>query len=101
MSSNEVKGLKLFVREAHCIDCHSGPLFTNREFHNTGVPQTLRSVGRLAGIGELRHDEFKFLGRYSDPKPAECAMQFLPLASDRLRGAFKPPSLRNVTRRAP
>jgi cytochrome c peroxidase len=65
------------------------------------VPQTVRDLGRLTGVAQLRRDEFNCLGRYGDAKPSECAAQFLPRASDRLRGAFKPQSLRNITSRAP
>ena len=36
--SEEVAGLRLFIGEAHCTNCHNGPLFTNQSFHNTGVP---------------------------------------------------------------
>ena len=41
-----------------CINCHNGPLFTNNDFHNTGVPaapglpeDTGRAQGRAAGAG--------------------------------------------------
>jgi len=101
LTRQEIEGLKLFIGKAGCVACHSGPLFTNGEFHNTGVPQSGADLGRLAGIAELRRDEFNCLGKYSDARPTECAMQFLPRASPRLRGAFKPSSLRNVTRNAP
>jgi len=38
MHPDEVAGLKLFMGKANCTQCHNGPLFTNNEFHNTGVP---------------------------------------------------------------
>ena len=34
------RGLKLFVGEAQCTLCHSGPEFSNQAFHNLGVPVT-------------------------------------------------------------
>jgi cytochrome c peroxidase len=101
LTAKEIEGLKLFIGKAGCVACHSGPFFTNGEFHNTGIPQSGADLGRLTGVAQLRRDEFNCLGRYSDAKPSDCAMQFLPRASRRLRGAFKPPSLRNVTRNAP
>jgi cytochrome c peroxidase len=101
LSAQEVEGLRLFIGEAHCINCHSGPFFTNGEFHNTGIPQSGNDLGRAAGIAELRADEFNCLGRFSDAPAGSCAVEFLPTASRRLRGAFKPASLRNVTRDAP
>jgi len=38
------RGLKLFVGRASCIDCHSGPMFSDGGFHNIGVPQQGVSV---------------------------------------------------------
>jgi len=38
LNSDEIAGLKLFIGEAHCTNCHNGPLFTNNDFHNTGIP---------------------------------------------------------------
>lgn len=33
------RGARLFVGKAACAECHSGPQFTNNQFHNIGVPQ--------------------------------------------------------------
>ena len=38
MTPDEQAGLKLFIGRAECIKCHNGPLFTNNDFHNTGIP---------------------------------------------------------------
>jgi cytochrome c peroxidase len=104
VTAQEVEGLRLYLGEAHCLDCHNGPLFSNGEFHNTGVPPRRArrpDVGRIAALAQLRRDEFNCVGEFSDAKPGDCAMSFLVTESARLRGAFKPPSLRNATRRAP
>jgi cytochrome c peroxidase len=101
LSAREIEGLRLFIGPAHCVDCHSGPLFTNGEFHNTGVRPNESDVGRERGVELVRRDEFNCFSRYSDAAPGACALRFLPAASTRMRGAFKPPSLRNVTRTAP
>jgi cytochrome c peroxidase len=99
LSDRELEGLRLFLGDAHCVDCHSGPLLTNGEFHNTGVPGD--DPGRAGALRLLRADEFNCLGPYSDADRAACAVRFLPAATGRLRGAFKPPSLRDVAARAP
>jgi cytochrome c peroxidase len=104
LSEPELRGLRLFIGRAGCVDCHSGPLFTNGEFHNTGVPPNPaagRDVGRLAAIRKLQADEFNCLGPFSDAQPSQCALRFLVRPGRRLRGAFKPPSLRNVAERPP
>lgn len=105
LTDDEVTGLKLFIGDAHCIDCHNGPLFTNNDFHNTGIPDAPglpEDMGRATGVQQLLADEFNCLGRYSDAPPDEC---------DELRFAvtdyfsqirrYKPPSLRNVADRPP
>jgi cytochrome c peroxidase len=97
LSAQEVEGLRLFVGEGHCTDCHSGALLTNGEFHDTGIGRG--DPGRAAALARVRADEFNCLGRYSDARPGECALRFLPATAR--PGAFKPPSLRGVARRAP
>ena len=37
LTADEAQGLRLFIGEANCTQCHNGPLLTNNEFHNTGV----------------------------------------------------------------
>ena len=100
----EVAGLKLFIGKANCIQCHSGPLFSNHEFHNTGVPGAKglpADSGRADGVRQLIKDEFNCLGRYSDAKPGQCGeIRFLE-ADARQEGQFRVPSLRNVGARAP
>jgi cytochrome c peroxidase len=39
-----LRGLKLFVSRASCIDCHNTPLFSDQKFHNIGVPQEGQGV---------------------------------------------------------
>ena len=36
-------GLKLFIGKASCIDCHNGPLLSDNQFHNVGVPTAAAS----------------------------------------------------------
>ncbi|HMB24638.1 MAG TPA: cytochrome-c peroxidase, partial [Anaerolineales bacterium] len=38
LTPDEIAGLKLFIGPANCTNCHNGPLFTNNDFHNTGIP---------------------------------------------------------------
>ncbi len=104
-SSQEVKGLRLFVGKARCASCHNGPLFTNSEFHNVGTPEAdVQSVdlGRYSGIEGLREDEFSCLSAWSDAAPEQCLeLKFLKRQGPELVGAFRTPSLRNVALTAP
>jgi cytochrome c peroxidase len=98
------RGLKLFVGAGHCDLCHSGPDFSDGEFHNIGLPLLPGEdpdTGRAAGIAELRTDPFNGISRFSDdPSAAKDKLAYLP-SPDTQRGAFKTPSLRNVALTAP
>jgi cytochrome c peroxidase len=105
LTRDEIAGLKLFLGKADCIQCHNGPLFTNNDFHNTGVPAVLglpMDVGRLAGVKKVLADEFNCLGKYSDARPEQCGeLSFLPVDDHKQMRQFRPTSLRNVAERAP
>jgi cytochrome c peroxidase len=105
LTADEAAGLALFVGKANCTQCHNGPLFTNNEFHNTGVPQRPGlppDRGRFTALAAVKSDEFNCRSRWSDAKPGECAeLEFLAPASHSHERAFKVPSLRNVAERAP
>jgi cytochrome c peroxidase len=105
LTPHEVAGLRLFVGKAQCINCHNGPLFTNNDLHNTGVqvaPGLPADTGRAAGVRKVLVDEFNCLSPYSDAAPEECGeLRFAKTDDHALERQFKPPSLRNVTERAP
>ena len=105
LTSDEISGLKLFIGKSNCTNCHNGPLFTNNDFHNTGVPAAQglpKDVGRAKGIQQLLNDEFNCLSIYSDVEPDQCSeLRFLVADGPELQGQFKPPSLRNVANRRP
>jgi cytochrome c peroxidase len=104
LNDEEIAGLRLFVGRANCTQCHNGPLFTNNEFHNTGVPPRPElpiDRGRLTGATAVLHDEFNCRSRWSDAR-ARCAeLAFIVTGEHTLDRAYKVPSLRNVADRAP
>ena len=75
LSDSARQGLRLFRGKANCTACHAGPNLTDEEFHNTGVAWR---DGKLA-------DE----GRFAVAK------------NDGDRGAFKTPTLRQISETAP
>jgi cytochrome c peroxidase len=104
LSADEVAGLRLFVGKASCVNCHNGPLLTNNEFHNTGVPVRTglpAEKGRLAGADAVLRDEFNCRSRWSDSRSKCAELEFLITGDHVLERAFKVPSLRNVAERAP
>jgi cytochrome c peroxidase len=104
LDSREIHGLKLFIGKARCIECHNGPLFTNNEFHNTGLlspPGELPDRGRLDGVREVLADPFNCLGAMSDDPDGDCPELRFVRTGPELIGATRTPSLRNVSRTAP
>jgi cytochrome c peroxidase len=98
------RGAKLFVGKAACQECHSGPNFSDDDFHNLGVRQEGANIpaedpGRFAGIAQVKGDEFNAAGAYADVK-VTAHLDGL-TATDADRGAFKTPTLRSVTKNAP
>lgn len=104
LNLDEVAGLRLFIGKAQCINCHNGPLFTNHEFHNTGVlpaPGKVPALGRVSAVREARADPFNCLGEFNDSIQRDCAELRFTKTGDGLIGAQKTPSLRNVAETAP
>ena len=103
-SEDEVRGLRLFIGEANCTQCHNGPLFTNHEFHNTGIisfPGDVPDKARAAGIKEVLANEFNCRSAYSDDPTQRCDELDFARTGIELLGAFKTPSLRNLENTAP
>jgi cytochrome c peroxidase len=104
LTSDEVAGFALFAGKANCTQCHNGPLLTNNEFHNTGVPHRAglpQDSGRAAGIPAVKADEFSCRSRWSDAAGKCPELDVLAPAGHEHERAFKVPSLRNVAERAP
>lgn len=80
LSENEIAGLNVFRSfVARCAECHQPPLFTNNQIAVIGTPEP---EGRAFDIGAEK--------------------TFLSLEdSQKLRGSFKVPTLRNITKSAP
>lgn len=104
LSPDEEAGLRLFIGKGNCATCHTGPLLSDGEFHNVGVPAAAGHApdsGRVAGVGQVLADEFNCRSPYSDA-PENCAeLEFAVTEDPALVGAMKTPSLRNVADRAP
>ena len=77
MSADAIRGLTLFRGRAGCIDCHSGPFFTDFQFHNIATSPP--------GTDGKRADE----GRYLVTK------------QEKDRGAFLTPTMRSAAMTSP
>lgn len=75
LNDTELRGMHLFRTQARCMNCHSGALLTDHQFHNIG----------LSFYGRRNQD----LGRFEITRdPADL-------------GKFRTPSLRNVSQAGP
>ena len=104
LSASEVRGLQLFVGKGQCTFCHSGPLFTDLEFHNIGLDRGDGELdtGRFAGVEQVKTDPFNGLGPYSDDTSLEANKSLFYLAQKPNNlGEFKTPTLRNISNTAP
>lgn len=103
------RGLRLFVGRGRCSTCHVGPLFSNGEFGDIGLPFFVRpgvvDPGRHAGISALRASPYNLLGPWADATVSAGAdvTQKTRFVDQQQRnfGEFKVPSLRNVANTAP
>ena len=102
LTPDETAGLKLFIGKAKCTNCHNGPLFTNGDFHNTGVPTPPKmppDLGRADGIRKVLLDEFNCLGKYSDAGSGDCAeLRYMDTDTTKYSGAFKTPYIEKCRR---
>lgn len=51
LSDSEIRGLHIFRTKSQCMNCHSGPLFSDNLFHNNGF------AGMDIGLYHVTHDE--------------------------------------------
>jgi cytochrome c peroxidase len=106
LTRDEESGLRLFIGRARCVTCHNGARLTDDHFHNTGVPLPAVTLpadsGRTVGARQVVSGEFNCTSRYSDAKPETCEeLRFAVTSGPELVRAYKTPSLRNVSNRAP
>jgi len=100
------RGARLFVGRGRCHLCHIGPMFSNGEFGDTGLPFFVRpgvvDPGRYGGIAALRSSAYNLLSRWSDGRDAAASIKTRHVQPQhRNFGEFKVPSLRNVALTAP
>ncbi len=99
------RGLRLFVGRGQCLVCHVGPMFSNGEFGDIGMPFFSRpgvvDSGRHGGIAALQASPYNRLSPFSTAS-FDAATQTRHIdPQHRNFGEFKVPSLRNVAATAP
>ena len=91
------RGLKTFIR--NCDRCHSGPNFSDGEFHANGFAALAKrpDPGRVEGVKRLRENRFNLLSSYNDdPTRATAEGTRRVLDKPGEADAFKVPTLRHM-----
>jgi cytochrome c peroxidase len=75
ISQAAIHGYKLFTSKGYCVNCHSGPLFSDNKPRNIGVPNngTISDKGRYDTIVKALANKFRGDGAWSDDKDAGAA----------------------------
>ena len=100
------RGLALFIGKAACVDCHSGPAFTDNLFHNTGVPQVGINLprvdnGRFDEVPKTLSNNFNTASKFSDDQATGMAKLADLKATDDLKGVFRTGMLRQIDATGP
>ncbi len=104
LSASEQRGAALFLRNG-CATCHSGAFFSDQRFHDVGLAPKLVAVtfldaddeGASAGLVAALADPLSTKGKFSDGDDGRLSVASSSAGS--LRGAFRTPTLRCVSRR--
>jgi cytochrome c peroxidase len=103
LSRSEQRGAGLFVGRGQCATCHSGPYFSDQQFHNVGLEPTTVAVvfidendhGASTGIAATLMDPLNVKGKFSDGDDGRLP----PMVTQAMDGAFRTPILRCEARR--
>lgn len=104
ISDSAKRGLSLFIGKAACVDCHSGPMFTDNAYHNIAVPQEGVNVpredtGRYSDVDRLLKHPMNTASKYNDD-PSVNRVAGVELREED-KGKFRTPSLRHVAKTPP
>lgn len=58
LSESALRGMELFQGKAGCIQCHNGPLMTDEDYHNLGVPKNPFFEEDVFGQTALRYQHY-------------------------------------------
>ncbi|MFI5309287.1 MAG: cytochrome-c peroxidase [Polyangiales bacterium] len=101
LTLGQQRGLRLFIGQARCTDCHYGPHLSDDQFHNLGVLQTGAHVpgqdtGRYKDMQALLASPFNSASPWSDDPDAGLLAGLTNPPPAETQGAFRTPDLRGV-----
>ena len=100
----ELHGLDLFLNKGQCVRCHSGPLLSDKSFHNIGVAESSESPnesGWIFGSEILSNFAYNCTKLNLNHKFDCTRTDYLLTHHSQQVGAFRTPSLRNARLTAP
>jgi cytochrome c peroxidase len=100
LTASEQRGFELFTGKGKCNSCHSGPFFSDQEFHALGLAEAPTRAGilndddhgALHDLEAAKNDPLGITGPYSDGDDGRLPRTLEP----KLEGAFRTPTLRCV-----
>lgn len=102
LAEDAQRGFALFVGKAGCVECHSGPFFTDQSYRNLGLEPPDGDLGLYAAINAIASDPFNGVGPYSDdPVQGQVFLDALEPQSEDMQGRFRVPTVRDAARSAP
>lgn len=100
LTQTELLGLKIFFGDGKCFTCHTGPLFSNSDFHNLAIYPRTKSgwldSGRLGGIRSVLSSEFNQINALQKIRSGRSSLTAFLQEDPGAWGQFKTPSLRNT-----
>jgi len=108
MSPKQIRGFQVFVGQGRCVSCHvveqTQALFTDNQFHNIGIGinSIQKDVPRLAGefLKAKAQGTDVDIAVLTDEKVSELGRFAVTNESNEM-GAFRTPTLRNISATAP
>ncbi len=104
LTASEKSGLQIFIGKANCIGCHSGPLFSDSKFHDTGLGASGEHVnpdetGRFDAVPAVLACEFNSNSSFSDDLTTKRLDGLTQMEAQ--RGQWRTTQLRSVAETAP
>lgn len=95
LSAEQKAGYELFKGKAGCVACHNGPVGSDGQLHNTGVPENPAATAEpLRHITMLRHYATNGMPNYMNARLDVGSYAITKAAAD--KGKFLTPSLRDL-----
>lgn len=102
LSEDAKKGLELFQGKAGCIKCHNGPMLTDFDYHNLGVPRQKQFEENAMMQISLRYQHFSRGNAEDTYRHADRDLGlYYTTHRDADKDRFRTPSLRYISFTAP